>query len=247
MNDYEVEISIRHIHDFWINQKLLVVHCGAHKAEELDEYVAVGWDQIIWIEANPELIQTIQARIKDYPQNVLIQGALWSTSGKTLKLKLANNSYSSSILDFGTHANTYPNIFFEREIECKSVTLDSLLMKFNNLKGALLVLDLQGVEFLTLKGATTSLKHFDYVYCEVSKGNLYNEQGTWSEISRFLNQFDFKLVDWQYSNKLQWGNAFYAKNPRKILSIRKRLHRKFRHFKEYRSYSRSKIVRAKEA
>lgn len=247
MNNYETEISIRHIHDFWINQKLLVVHCGAHQAEELDEYLAVGWDQVIWIEANPELIPVIQKRIKDYSSNRLIQCALWSSSGESLKLKVANNSYSSSMLDFGTHAITYPQILFTKEIEVKSVTLDSTLMKFKDLEGAFLVLDLQGVEFLALKGASRSLKYFDYVYCEVSKGNLYDGQGTWSEISKFLNQFDFKLVDWQYSNKLKWGSALYVKNPRKILSLRKRLHRKFRHFIDYRTYSRSKIFRASEA
>ena len=235
MNNYETEISIRHIHDFWINSKLPVVHCGAHQAEEIDEYVAVGWDHVIWIEANPELIPTLQARIEDYPLNHLIQSALWSSSGELLKLKVANNSYSSSLLDFGTHANTYPDIYFEKEIEVKSVTLDSSLAKFKDLDGALLVLDLQGVEFQTLKGAIRSLKYFDYVYCEVSKGNLYVEQGNWSEISKFLKQFDFKLVDWQYSNKLKWGNAFYVKNPRKIISTRKRLHRKFRHFIDYRN------------
>jgi FkbM family methyltransferase len=235
MNNYETEISIRHIHDFWINKKLLVVHCGAHKAEELDEYLDVGWDQIIWIEANPELIPVIQGRIKDYPSNHLIHSALWSSSGKSLKLKVANNSYSSSMLDFGTHANTYPEIFFEKEIDVESITLDLSLKKFNELKGALLVLDLQGVELEALKGAISSLKYFDYVYCEVSKGNLYNEQGTWFEISKFLNKFDFKCVDWQYSKKLKWGNAFYVKNPRKVLGIRQRLHRKFQHFVDYRT------------
>jgi len=235
MNNYQTEISIRHIQDFWINKKLLVVHCGAHKAEELDEYLSVGWDQVIWIEANPELIPVIQARIKDYPSSHLIQGALWSSSGESLKLKVANNSYSSSMLDFGTHANTYPEIFFEKEIDVKSITLDSLLIKFNELKGSLLVLDLQGVELEALKGAVRSLKYFDYVYCEVSEGNLYNKQGTWLEISQFLKEFNFELVDWQYSKKLKWGNAFYVKNPRKILGIRQRLHRKFQHFIDNRS------------
>jgi FkbM family methyltransferase len=230
LNNRETEISIRNIHDYWIQSSVPVVHCGAHLAEELEEYLDVGWNDITWIEANPDLIPRLKARVKEISFSKVLNAALWSLDGKALELKVANNSYSSSFLNFGLHAEIYPEINFEKVIKVKTVTLDSLFENQETYSKAFLVLDLQGSELEALKGATNFLNHFDYVYTEVSKGNLYESQGKWTEITNFLANQDFKLVDWQYSKKLNWGNALYQRNgkSRKILKTRflRKMHQK---------------------
>ncbi len=230
MNNRETEISIRNIHDYWIQSSVAVVHCGAHLAEELEEYLDVGWKDITWIEANPDLIPRLKARVKESNLSKVINAALWSLDGEELELKVANNSYSSSFLNFGSHAEIYPDINFEKIIKVKTVTLDSVFESHEINSKAFLVLDLQGSELEALKGATNFLNHFDYVYTEVSKGNLYESQGKWPEITNFLANQDFKLVDWQYSKKLDWGNALYLRNAKRLLTVSSRVRRKLKHF-----------------
>jgi hypothetical protein len=90
------------------------VHCGAHLAEELEEYENVGWREVTWIEANPDLIPRLKVRVKDSNLSKILIAALWSTDGEELELKVASNSYSSSFLNFGSHAKTYPDVNFEK-------------------------------------------------------------------------------------------------------------------------------------
>ena len=229
MNNSDTEISINDLHHYWIKKPVIVIHCGAHLAEELEEYERAGWEEVVWIEANPNLISGLAERVKGHPKSKVVSATLWSTSGKRLSLKVANNSYSSSILDFGTHAKTYPNITFESEIEVHTQTLDSLLLDREDIQEALLVLDLQGAELEALKGAQNSLSKFDFIYTEVSESNLYQDQGNWKAISEFLKTFGMTLVDWQYSTDLNWGNALYQKQPGFIQSRRIRKRRKSEH------------------
>ena len=229
MNNIETEISIRDIHKYWIQRTVAVVHCGAHLAEELEEYENVGWREVTWIEANPDLIPRLKVRVKDSNLSKILIAALWSTDGEELELKVASNSYSSSFLNFGSHAKTYPDVNFEKIIKVKSVTLDSLFESHEIRNEGLLVLDLQGVELEALKGATNILNHFDYIYTEVSKGNLYESQGKWKEITNFLTSQNFKLADWQYSEKLNWGNALYQRNGKLRNILKTRFRRKIHH------------------
>jgi len=229
MNNSDTEISIGDLSNHWIKTPVTVVHCGAHLAEELEEYESVRWERIVWIEANPNLIPPLQKRLSGHDSSTVVSATLWSKSGEALKLKVANNSYSSSILEFGTHAKTYPDITFESEIEVQTQSLDSILSVIGKFKGALLVLDLQGVELEALKGAQESLSQFDFIYTEVSESNLYADQGSWKAISDFLAGYDFKLVDWQYSKDLNWGNALYVRKPKVIQSRLRRAQRKSEH------------------
>jgi FkbM family methyltransferase len=229
MNNSDTEISIEDIKRFWIEGSPTIIHCGAHLAEELEEYEKVGWRKIVWIEANPNLITRLTGRLHGHPNSEVVNATLWSTSNEILTLKIANNSYSSSILDFGTHAQTYPEITYEDEISVQTETLDAILSLYPELDGAFLVLDLQGVEIEALKGARNSLAKFDFIYTEVSESNLYQDQGTWESITNFLTLHDFKLVDWQYSEELNWGNALYQRRPSVISSLLSRRKRKRKH------------------
>jgi FkbM family methyltransferase len=229
MNNKQTEIKFKDIQRFWIKNTVSVVHCGAHLAEELEDYESLGWNDIIWIEANPRLITALHARLTHHSSSKVINATLWSESDKSLKLKIANNSYSTSALNFGKHSEIYPDITYIDEIEVISRTLDSVLSEFGDLNHALLVLDLQGVEKEVLQGAIQSLEHFDFIYLEVSKDRLYDVQAEWKDITKFLTEFDFKLVDWQYSKSLRWGNALYQRSPKKGQTVFRRIHRRFIH------------------
>jgi hypothetical protein len=66
MNHLDTEISISDLKKFWIPNTAQVIHCGAHLAEELDEYISNGFNNIVWIEAMPEIFTELQKRYRDW-------------------------------------------------------------------------------------------------------------------------------------------------------------------------------------
>ena len=217
MNNLETEISISDIRKYWIKDSVQLVHCGAHLAEELSEYQSQGFNEIVWVEAMPEVFESLREKVSPVDGNIAINACLWSTAGQLIEFNVSSNSYSSSILDFGTHANTYPEIKWERKIELRTTTLDTLEFPSSN-EPIFLVLDLQGAEYQALIGGLKLLKKTDFIYVEVSKKHLYKNANTWGEITKLLKAQGFRLVDWQYSEILGWGNALYIKRPNKIRS-----------------------------
>jgi FkbM family methyltransferase len=229
VNNLETEILISDLRKYWIKDSVQLIHCGAHLAEELGEYLSKGFKEIIWIEAMPEVFENLREKVSPIDGNIAINACLWSTADQLIEFNVSSNSYSSSILDFGTHAKTYPEIKWERKIQLHTTTLDTLEFPSSD-EPIFLVLDLQGAEYQALLGATLALENTDYIYVEVSKNLLYKDSANWDAITKFLRNRGFKLVDWQYSNNLGWGNAFYVKNAPTISSyiirqMRKRSHR----------------------
>ena len=55
--------SINELVKHWRISPKSVLHIGAHLAEECDLYRSVGWNKVIWIEANPELINDLRKKI----------------------------------------------------------------------------------------------------------------------------------------------------------------------------------------
>lgn len=229
MRDIDTEIFIEDIHNFWVKRPMPVIHCGAHLAEEAPDYYKYNFSPVVWIEASPKLISPLQSIIKNYPGDYVIQAALWSESNIEKTLRIANNSYSSSMREFGTHKSTYPEIEFISEVTVNTITLDEIdIPKFRKY---LLVIDLQGIELDVLLGAKELLKSCEYLYLEVSKQELYAGQAVWHQIHDFLLNKGFSLIDWQYSENFGWGNALYSKKPKHLvklkrwLRLRKHLHR----------------------
>ena len=209
MQDFETEISIDDLAKFWIRKPTQVIHCGAHLAEEADDYALNLLSPVIWIEAAPNLIPRLKARVEAFPLDSVIQAALWSETGIQKIIHISNNSFSSSFKELGTHADSYPEIEYVKDVLVSTSTLDSLNLPVD--VGALIVLDMQGIEYEVLTGGTLTIKRCSFLYIEVSKGELYQNQIPWYQITSFLKSHGFHLVDWQYSNTLEWGNALYSR------------------------------------
>ena len=226
MQDFDTEIFIEDIKKFWLPKGASVIHCGAHLAEEAKDYDQNNFSPVIWIEAAPNLIEPLEERVKSYPESKVIKAALWPSSGEIKKLLITNNSYSSSFKDFGTHKATYPEVEFVKEVELVTTSLDDL--KIPVLTQCLLVLDLQGIEFEVIQGAKRILDDCAAVYVEVSKIELYSGEHRWEEVTELLKDMKLNLVDWQYSDDLNWGNALYLRDIPRFL-IARRTVRRWRH------------------
>jgi hypothetical protein len=74
----------------------------------------------------------------------------------------------------------------------------------------LLVLDLQGVELLALKGLKELINNFEYIYTEVNEVHLYKNGCLIEELDEYLKNYSFQR---KYINTLNgYGNGFYIKN-----------------------------------
>lgn len=105
------------------------------------------------------------------------------------------NSYShvSSFLNISKKNKTYPKDNIET-IRVKQDTLDNL-SKSLAIKGVtLLKLDVQGFEMEVLKGGAKTIKnHINYIIIEANFVKLYENQPTFTELNRYLNELGFEL------------------------------------------------------
>ena len=69
-------------------------------------------------------------------------------------------------------------------------------------------MDVQGYELEVLKGGIKTLENIDYVYCEVNRDEVYENNALIQEIDEFLSSYDLVRVetDWMGGT---WGDAFY--------------------------------------
>ena len=166
----------------------------------------VDKNNIYWIEANPNLVN----QFKDLVPNI-INEIVYDSDGHHIKFKITNNTLSSSILDLEYHKVIHPNVIVSDIIEGKSKTLKTIISE-NNIPNTLnlLVLDLQGVELMALKGLKELINNFDYIYTEVNELELYKNGCLIEELDGYLRDFNFNR---KYINTLNgYGNGFYIKN-----------------------------------
>ncbi len=197
---------------FLSNKVTGIIHIGAHKLEELPDYLKGNIKRIIWIEANPEKYQFIDERLQRFEKMTLGKFAA-GRKYDSLNLNLANNGQSSSLLEFGTHKISYPDINYLSKIVVKTKPLDNWLDENFEDKHLynFINIDIQGFELEALRGMHKQLKVAQYVYLEVNYEQVYKGCSQLEDIDTFLSNFRFVRVGMRRTDK-GWGDAIYAKN-----------------------------------
>jgi FkbM family methyltransferase len=189
-----------------------VIHIGACMAEEFPMYDELNINDVVWIEANPEIAYKLIKKFQNLKSHKVFSFAATDISHKMVTLNVTNNLQSSSILKLKKHKEYYPKITVEKKVNVFTLTLDDLfdacnlkIEKYNFLN-----IDIQGAELLALKGARNILKKIDYVYTEVNKGELYEDCCMIDEIDKYLMSFGFERIRTCMTKDL-WGDAIYEK------------------------------------
>ena len=199
-------IPAQDVYSFWLVRTKGVVHVGAHLAEEASLYRKFFFGPVIWIEAQPNLVRILQDQIK--PPDKVLQALVWNEPGVYKTLRLASNSQSSSVFDFGTHELSHPEVVFTGEIELRTSTLMDVLP--DGLSNYLLVLDIQGAEYEALQGLGKKSEMFDYVYCEVGRRGVFQQTHEVFDIDSLLSEAGFLRVATMWT-RADWGDALYVK------------------------------------
>lgn len=193
-----------------------ILHIGAHNCEELESYNQYGLKnhQIIWVEANPKLVQ--QNLMIDKTRIIKNFICCDVDQGKT-KLNIANNGQSSSILELGSHAISYPHIKYNDFVEVNNCRIDTMYKRDKIKKdfANFVNIDIQGAELLALKGMGELINYFDYIYLEVNKGYVYKNCALVNEIDDYLSKYNLVRAETCWTSA-EWGDALYIRNNNNI-------------------------------
>jgi FkbM family methyltransferase len=175
-----------------------IIHMGAHRGVEAAVY---DWfnKQTIWIEANPKIIDDLRDRASQYINQRVIQALLSDEDNNLENFNISSNDgASSSIFSFGSYKKIHEEIKMIDIMKLKTSKLDTIINKekINVEKYDFWVLDLQGAELLTLKGAYESIKLCKFMYIEISKEDIYKNGANWTELNEFLSKNEF-LPAWE--------------------------------------------------
>ena len=71
-------------------------------------------------------------------------------------------------------------------------------------------MDVQGYELEVLKGAKKTLESVDYVYCEVNRDEVYENNAYVEELDEFLKEYNMIRVMTSWEGQI-WGDALYVR------------------------------------
>ena len=192
-----------------------VAHAGGHYAEELEDYLAAGFDPIVFFEplaANCDVIgeKLKQLDVRDRLKVQVFQAAVGNPDptlvDRWVPIHISSNeAQSSSLLKPSHHTVQYPHITFPDVTWVTLVAMDEA-----KLTPDLLAMDTQGYELEVLKGATETLKSVKVVYTEVSNVPLYEGSALVEDLDTFLQPFGFKRVRTEWAGGT-WGDAVYVR------------------------------------
>jgi len=201
------------LQDFNIQPKR-ILHVGAHLAEESNDYAEYFRVPVIWIEAQPKLCQELKQSL-DLSLNTVIEACVLDKDDAVMTLNVTSNSQSTSILNFGTHADTYPDVVVTELVTVRTKRLDSLLSgkevpDFINL-------DIQGVELKAIMSLGVLLDQVKAIYTEVNKRHVYVGCNLIQDMDAHLKKYGFKRITTRWKRRSGWGDALYIneKIPRR--------------------------------
>lgn len=206
-------ISVEKLSRIWQVSPNGVLHVGAHKAEEAEEYERHNWGYTIWVEAQADLAEEIRKKLNP-SNNMVINATIWGESGVKLNFKVSSNSQSSSLLNFGSHQLDYPDVITTSTYDVVTTTLAEILADDSNFD--FINLDIQGVELEALKGMGQYINRAKWIYTEVNKKEVYQGCSKINEIDSFLYTAGFKRVATRWVKRQGWGDALYIRMGERI-------------------------------
>ena len=184
-----------------------IIHIGAHYGEEIRDYIDNGIEDIILFEPLSDNFNILEKNVKNLSANIVgHQVALGSTPGNATMYVSSNEKQSSSILKPKVHLTHHPNVSFPSTEVVEVKTLD----QFETFNFNFINMDVQGYELEVLKGASKTLTHIDYVYCEVNRDEVYENNAFIEQIDEYLSQYNLVRVETDWGGEI-WGDALYVK------------------------------------
>ena len=191
-----------------------VIHAGSHLGQEMKDYKSLGFEKIIWIEANPKIVLELEKSIQNDPNQIVISACLWSVDNQKVEFNIAGiESSSSSILEPFLISASHPEVEVSEKITLITSKLDSLIYsKFDHEEYSdygVLVIDVQGAELDVIKGAEELLTQIDAIFLELSTRELYKGYSSKNEIVKYLKEKRFEFMASEIDSGTGWGEGLF--------------------------------------
>ncbi len=238
-------ISLKSLKVIWGCNPDVVVHIGAHEAEERNRYASLGWGSrgTIWVEAIEEKAAIVRARTVHMPNQTVHCALLSDVDGEDITFNIASNGQSSSMLEFGTHSDSYPTISFVDKRPLRTTRFDSLIDRLPEGR-VYLCIDVQGVELPVLRGFGDLIDDVDYLFCEVNFREVYRDCTKFEDLEQFLEDKGFELAVLHDTGQ-GWGDAFFIRRSGTVHLrwARRIVSRVFPRLKRFRDRTRTRLRR----
>lgn len=197
----------------WGLDPRVIVHVGAHEAEELEDYAALGWGDsaTIWVDALPEKAAGVADKTERLAHHEVVCAVLWHESGETIEFKETNNTQASSVLDLKVSKELYPDIEVTRVRSFVTQTAEDALDLDRFEQIGLVNLDVQGAELHVLAGFGGHLDTVQAVYSEINVREIYRGGASFTDLDAFLTARGFVLVDSYVLWRVGWGDALWMR------------------------------------
>ncbi|HWL00857.1 MAG TPA: FkbM family methyltransferase [Microbacteriaceae bacterium] len=197
----------------WGIDPRVIVHIGAHEAEELGDYRDLGWGDAatVWVDALPEKAAEVRAKTRDLPNHEVVNAVLWDRAGETIEFKETNNTQASSALDLKDSKELYPDIEVTRVRSFVTQRADEALRLERFERIDLVNLDVQGAELHVLRGFGAQLDKVRAIYSEVNVREIYSGGARFADLDAMLVARGFVLVDSYLLWRVGWGDALWMR------------------------------------
>lgn len=183
-----------------------VVHVGACVGEERGEWAEIT-KRVLWIEANPALIEELKRNVEPLGHEV-VHAVAGASSGKAI-FHVSPHVACSSVLPLGRHAVHYPHIGYEKDVAVPMLTLDEILCG-RDADFDYLYMDTQGYEGDVLMGATRYLHSVKWIYTEYNGEEMYTGCWLMPRLSEHLKACGLHLAEIEPLHPA-WGNALFIR------------------------------------
>jgi len=194
-----------------------IIHIGAHRGQEAEDYANNGVKEVLWVEANKKMMKHLYDKTCNVPtKSHYFCATLSDRDNETVTLNVTNNEQSTSILELGTHATMYPHITISERIQVQTKRFETLWRENVNeidLDSYDFVnIDVQGAELKVLKGFGEIWNRVPIraVYAEVNFEHVYKGCCLVEDLDEYLGEFGFQRV-LTAAPEGTWGDALYLR------------------------------------
>ena len=195
----------------------VVVDGGAHLGDFVHAIRSrVPEARFVCFEPDPELSAGLGAAFAGDASVTVVAAALGDKPGRA-QFHL-NQSRATNSLLAGTAQNTgalRELVATQTMVDVEVTTLDAALERSGHTHVDIIKLDLQGYDYLALKGATRALQTASVVVCEVWFAPVYEGAAEYLEVCTWMREQGFALyaltsLHYGRNDRLLWGDAVFV-------------------------------------
>lgn len=212
---------------------------GAHRFDELPlvNRLFPSLRHIYLFEPQPGPLAVLHALAESDSRIKVFPVAISDTDGVATFNVASNDGESSSLLQLGSHRELFPHVTMQTAIQVPTRRLDSVLKEHGLESPDVMIIDVQGAEYLVLKSLTREvLDQVRLIYAEVSTEAVYESSRPMVEVEALLSP---KFVNIGFASISAavpvHGNAVFVARPdvREAVewTFRERIRQAFHRFK----------------